>query len=186
MAQTYRLPLHAASEERGDAAGIESLAEQISMDSPEDGGVAQVPSVAQATVQRLLQQRAFIDLAEYLRDGLARDIAIDAERFDVADNTRAAPMSYVQLSSRAGNGRTAIVNRLFMAKARDRGVDIVWFKLAAREPVAELSFGEFAPGEKRQAGDVRLLCASGHQWVAGLSGAIFSVISMAVPQGSTT
>ena len=156
------------------------------MDSPEDGGIAQFHSVAQAAVQCLLQQLAFIDLAEYLRDGVARDIAVDAERFDVPDNTRAPAVFYTQLGSCAGHRRTAVVNRLFMAKARHRGVDIVWCKLAAREPVAELSFGEFAPGEERQAGDVRLLCASGHQWVAGLSGAMFSVISIAVPQGSTT
>ena len=156
------------------------------MDSPEDGGVAEVHSVAQAAVQCVLQQLVFIDIAEDFRHGLASEIAVDTERLNVPHNARAAAMFDTQLGPCAGHRRTPIVNGMLMAKARHRGVDLVRFELAAREPVAELSFAEFAPGEERQAGDVRLVCASGHQWVAGLSGAMFSVISMAVPQGSTT
>ena len=156
------------------------------MEPPEDGGVTQIHAVAKTAVQRLFQQLAFVNLAEHLRDRVAGDVARNAERLDMPDNARAAAMLHAQLGPRARHSRTPIIDCLFLTKARDGGVDIVWFEFSAHEPLAVLSFGEFAAGEKRQAGDVRLLCASGHQCVAGLSGAMFSVISIAVPHGSTT
>jgi hypothetical protein len=172
MAQTPRLLLRAASEERGDAAGIESLSEQVAVDPPEDGGITQRHSVAQAAIQCVLQQLVFIDVAEDFRHGLASEIAVDTERLNVPHNARAAAMFDLQLCSCACNRRAAIVNGLFIAKACHRRVNVVWLEFAAREPLAELRFGEFAAGEKRQAGDIRLLCPSGHQCVAGVSGAM--------------
>lgn len=156
------------------------------MDAPEDRGVAERHAVAQAASECLLQELAFIDVAEYLRHRLVRDVAIDPERFDVPDHARTAAMFDAQLRPCAGNRRAAVVDRLFFAKTRHRGVDLVWVEFATRQSVADLSFGELAAGEERQAGDVRLLCASGHQGVTGVSGAMCSVISMAVPHGSTT
>ena len=136
------------------------------MKPPEDGGVTQIHALTKTAVQRLLQQLGFVNLAKHLRDRVPGNVAGYAERFDVPDNACAAATLHAQLGPRARHGRAPIVDRPFMTKARDGGVDIVWFEFAAREPLAELSFGEFAAGEKRQAGDVRLLCAFGHQCVA--------------------
>lgn len=156
------------------------------MQAPEDRRIAHIHAASKPAIERLLQQFGFIHLREHFRDGVACDSACDAERLYLANDTCAAAMLDAHFGSSAGNRRTAIVNRPLSDQAGHRSVDVVRFEFPAGEPLADLGFGEFAAGEERQARDVRPVGAIGHQRVPGLSGARFSVISIAVPQGSRT
>jgi hypothetical protein len=151
------------AEERGDAFGVEALAKQVAVNATEDGGVAQLGPMSQATLQRLLQQLRLINLREYFGDGLAGDLPRDAERFDLADDTRPAAALDAHLRARAGERGAPVVERALAPQARDGVVYVMWFEFAAGEPLAHLRLGEFAAGEERQAGDIRPLGAIGHR-----------------------
>ena len=75
-------------EQRHDAARFKSLAEQITMHAAEDGGVAQRHAMTKAAVERLLEKRCLIDLGEHFGDRVPRNIARNAERFDLPHHAR--------------------------------------------------------------------------------------------------
>ncbi len=56
-----------------------------------------------------------------------------------------------ELMAGDGAGSPFVVQRPLAQKASDRGVDIVGRVAATPQPVLELKFGQFAPGEQRQA-----------------------------------
>ena len=62
-------------------------------------------------------------------------------------------------------------------------IDVVLVEFSLGEPDPDLRFSELAACQEGEAGDVRPVGAVRHQCV---SGARYSVISIAVPQGSTT
>src|SRR5438067_311196 len=134
------------------------------MHAAEGGGVAQLGAASQAAFERLPQQLGLVNLGEHFGDGLACDVARDAERFDLADDTRAAAALDAYLRAGAGERGAAVVERAVAPEPRDRLIDVIWLELAAGEPLAHLRFGEFAAGKKRQAGDIRPLGAIGHRW----------------------
>ena len=127
--------------------------------------VAQRDARTKPSFERLLEQRAFIDLSEHFRHGILRHLARNAERLNLTHDARAAAVSYSNLGSRAGEGRTAIVDRTLAAQPRDGGIDILGFELAAAEPCAKLSFCELTAREECQAGDIRAIGVVRHQRV---------------------
>ena len=60
------------------------------MHAPEDRRVAQFAPAAKTAGERLLEQGGLVDVREHLGDRLARDVARDPERFNLAC-TRARP-----------------------------------------------------------------------------------------------
>ena len=72
-------------------------------------------------------------------------------------------MTDPNFGSGARQGGPVVIERALAPQAGDRGVDVVWFESAAREPLSNLRLGEFAAGEQGETGDVRLVGAVGHQ-----------------------
>ena len=138
------------------------MPEQISMQALKGLGVLQRRAVAQPAIERLLQERAFVQLGEHFGDGVAGDLPGDAERFDLTDHARAAAVLEPYFGPRTRQGRAPIVERALPAEPRKRGVDVVLVELALEEPGAELRFRELAPRKKRQRRDVRAVGVIGH------------------------
>src|SRR5258706_15447670 len=159
----YRLPVRAASEERGDASRIETLPEQVSVHASEDRRVAQRHAAAQAAIERLLEQCCFINVCEHLGNRFPGDIPRNAERLDLPDDAGPAAMPEANLRPCAGQGGPAVVKSALAPQACHRGVDVIWLELAPREPIANLGLRKFAAGEKGETGDIRPLGAARHQ-----------------------
>jgi len=136
-------------------ARVEALAKQVAMHAAEDRGVRQRRAGAQAAGERLLEQFGLVDLGEHLCDGFACQVARDPERFNLADDSRAATMLETHLGPGAGERGAAVVEGPLAAQPRDRGVDVVVVEFAPGEPRPKLRFGKLTAGKKGKAGDVR-------------------------------
>ena len=124
------------------------------MQAPEDRLVAKIRAVAQPAIERSLQQLGLVEIGECLRNRFARDVAVDAERLDLAHDAGAAAMLETRLRPSRGERRAAVVEGALRAEARDGGFDVLGIELTACQACAKLRFGQFAAGEQRQAGDI--------------------------------
>src|SRR5712691_663642 len=155
-----------AAHDRRHAFGVEALTQQIAVHAAEDRRIAQRHPMTEAALERLLEERRLIDLREDFSDGLPRDIARDAERFDLPDDARASAMLDAYLGPRAGERRAAVVERAFAEQPRHRGVDILFIEFPPREARPKLRFSQLAAGQEGEAGDVRPVGVR-HQCLSG-------------------
>lgn len=86
------------------------------MHATHGGRVFQLDAVAHAFLERLLEQRRLVDLTEHFGDGGPRNVAGDAERFDLTDYPGAAALPDLRLGTRAGERNPAVVERTLLAQ----------------------------------------------------------------------
>jgi len=122
------------------------------------------PAGTQALVQGPFEQRRLVEVGEHVQRGASRDGAADAERFDLAEDARAAPVLQSDLRSRAGQGGSIVVERPLAAKPLDRGRDVLVVELSPGESCADLRFGQLAPSQQSQSYEVGTIGAIGHAW----------------------
>src|SRR5262249_38077886 len=134
--------------------GLEALADQVPVQPLTLALVGDRVASAEAAGQRRFEQRVRIEIAERLVDGPLRDVLRDAGALDLqADAQLAAPLDR-RLGPRDRRGDARVVDRPFLAKARDRFVDDCRIVLPAGEALPNLRFGELAAREELQCVDV--------------------------------
>ena len=122
------------------AGRVESLREQVPVNAPHGRRFLERDIAPQPPGERLLDQEVFVEVSEDLRDGRARDVARDAERFDLSQCPQSSMALDVRLRSGAGQRRSAIVQGAFALQAGDRCIDVVRLELAPHEARADLGF----------------------------------------------
>ena len=120
-----------------------------------DLGILERHAVAEPPFERLLEERVLVQLREHFGNGVARDVACDAERLDLADHAGAAAVPEAYFGARAGERCTPIVERPLLAQARERGVDVVLVEFALEKPRPQLGFRELAAREQGECDNVR-------------------------------
>jgi len=119
---------------------VESLREQVPVNAPFGRCFLERDIVPQPPGERLLDQEVFVEVSEDLRDGRARDVARDAERFDLSQCPQSSMALDVRFRSRADQRGSPIVQGAFALQAGDRYIDVVRLELAPREARANLRF----------------------------------------------
>ena len=119
---------------------VESLREQVPVNAPYGRRFLERDIVPQPPGERLLDQEVFVEVFEDFRDGRARDVARDAERFDLSQRPQLSMALDVRFRSCAGQRGSAIVQGAFAQQAGDRCIDVVRLELAPLEACADLGF----------------------------------------------
>jgi len=130
----------------------------------ENRRIGERQAATQPLFEGLLEQRRLVELAEHVGDGASGGGAADAERLDLAENARAAPLLQPHLCSRAGQGGAMVVDRPLTAQPRDRRVDVLALELSPGKTRADLRLGELAPSQPPESHDVGTIGVIGHAW----------------------
>ena len=149
-------------EQRSHSLRLEALADEVMMNASEHGRIGEVDAATHAASERPLEQFHLIDVGKHLGDGIAGDVACDAERLNPPNDACAATMPQAHLGSRAGNCRAPIVERALPMESHDRRVDLVLFEFALCEAGTQLCFCKFSTGQEGETGDVGPIGAGRH------------------------
>jgi len=144
----------ATSKQTRNGGWIETLADKVTVHAPDGERVVQCESATETAVERLFEQVCLVEVREYFRDRLTRNVAVDAERLDPAKHSCAASMANAHLRARAGESGPPIVQGTLAAQPLDGRVDFIRIELTFDEPRPQLRFRKLATGEEREAGDV--------------------------------
>ena len=128
---------------------IESLREQVAMHAPHGGGFLQ-RLVAKASAECLRDQIVFVQVSKDFSDGLASQVAVDAECFDLTQRPSSPVMLQVGFGARAGQCGAAVVKRALADQAPDGLVDVVRTKLTTLQTCAYLRFAQFLRASMRR------------------------------------
>ena len=122
------------------AGRVKSLGEQVPMNAPDGGGSLERHTVPQPAVEYLLDQKVFVEVPEDLRDGRPRDVARDAERFELAQRPQPPMTLHVRFRSRARQRGAAVVQGALALQAGDGCLDVARLELAPCEARSDLRF----------------------------------------------
>ena len=145
----------AASDGGMHASRVEALRKQVPVDPPDGRCFLERHTVPESPIEGLLDQEVFIEVAEDVRDRGSRQVARDAERFELPQRPQPPMSLHVRFRSCAGEGGAAIVQGALTLQALDCRVNVVGLELAAREATPDLRFAQFAAGEHLEPGHVR-------------------------------
>ena len=134
------------------------------MDAAEVAGILEGEPAAEASVEGLFDEHAFIDLRKHLRDGRARDVAGNPEPLDLAQHTGTAAMLQPYLRAGARQGRAAVIQRPLLREPGHRHVDVGWIEFPAGETGTNLGFRELAAAEHLQPRHVSAVDAVRHEF----------------------
>ena len=126
----------------------------MAIESFEDLPIGDRGAASEALVERGLQQCVRIDVGRHAIENLPREVGGDAGFLETTARAQAAVPACDQFVACDRSGGSFIVERTFAQQASDGGVDVIGSVAAAVQPGPELRFGQFAPGEERQARDV--------------------------------
>ena len=122
------------------AGRVESLCEQVPVDSSRGGRFLERHVRPKPPVECLLDQEVFIEVSEDLRDGRSRHVTRDAEALDLPQRPQPSMTLDVRLRSRAGQRGAAVVQGVLALQAGDSCLDVVRFELAPRKACSDLCF----------------------------------------------
>ena len=91
----------ATSKQTRNGGWIETLADKVTVHAPDGERVVQCESATETAVERLFEQVCLVEVREYFRDRLTRNVAVDAERLDPAKHSCPASMANAHLRARA-------------------------------------------------------------------------------------
>ncbi len=109
-------------------------------------------SAPQTLVERLFEQRRLVELREHLGDGRLRNVARDAERFDLPHHSGAATLPESCLGPRRREGGAAIVDRALGSQTAHGPIDVFRIELPTQESRPQLRFRQLTPRQHFQAG----------------------------------
>ena len=136
------------------AARVESLRQQITMDTPGDRCFIQARPATQPAIQGSCDQRVLVEVRENLGHDGPGEAAIDPERFHASQHSKPAPALHVGFGPGARRRGAAVVERALFAQPRHCGIDIGELEFPARQARSHLGFRQLAPCEQSEGGDV--------------------------------
>ena len=116
----------------------------------EDLAICDGRTVAEALVDRSVEQPIWVDLGGRTFENLPREIGCDARFLKSPEHAQATVPTRDELMPGDRSRSPFVVERTLAHETSDGGVDVVGRVAASSQPVPELRFGQFAPGEKRE------------------------------------
>ena len=101
--------------------------------------------MSKASVQRLLDEQIFVELAEDLRDRRASDVARNAERVELLQGAQPSVPLHERFRSGARHGSPAVIQCAFLPQTGDGGVNLTSLEVTAHESRAHLGFRQLTP-----------------------------------------
>jgi hypothetical protein len=144
-----------------DRVRIKTLADQAA-DDARDGIPIQPPWIGalQPPVERRLQQRRFVEVAEDLVDRGSRGFGTDAQLLNLLQDAPAAPPFDVRTRTGRGERHAAIVQRPIGRQALDDAIDLVVREVPPTQAVAQLPARQLASTKQRERGGVDIQAGS--------------------------
>ena len=137
-----------------DAIGLEASADEVSIESLEDLAIGDRGAAAETFLERSLQQLVRVDIGRHAIEDLPREVGREARFLEATARAQTAVPARDKLVVSDRSSGPFVVKRPLAQKASDRGVDGVRRVAASVQPVPELEFGQFAPGQEGQACDI--------------------------------
>ncbi len=110
----------------------------------------------QPSLERLVQQRIFVDVGQRLIDGLLCDLCADTQLPHALQHASSSSLSNRTFKSRRSHGDAAIVHGALLGQSPNRIIDLASLELPARKARAQLCGREFATGEESEGVNVRV------------------------------
>ncbi len=107
-------------------------------------------AAAEAPLDRLVEQRCLVDVAEDFLDGVRGGLAIDANLLQVVQHAPAAPAANVHVGASGSQSDAPVAEAAIGGQPLDGAVDLVRRDVAACQPLADLPGGELAPRQPGQ------------------------------------
>ena len=137
-----------------DPSGVKPLSKQVAVHPSHDGGFGQ-RRVTKPSTKCLRDHFVFVKVPKDFGNSRAGEVAGYSECFDLAYRSQSPVMLQMRLGARAGERRTAVIQRAFVLQPSDGFIDFVRFELAAREARPHLRFTQLSTSQHAQACQVR-------------------------------